>query len=248
MSTKPLIYRILAAFLAIAVLSGCNIFAGGTEPTATVASTQPPASSETAAAPSATLAPTVDQNLANTQAAQTAAANQTLNAPTATTLPPTNTSTDTPAAATSTSTAAPTLPPTLTPVPPTAFPTATLFPWTLTPSSTANGYNCSVTSTTPKSSDSVKVSTNFDWSWVIKNTGVKTWGQHAADVKYVSGTAMQTNGNVYDLPSDVVGGSSVTVTIPMKSPSTAGTYKATWQIVQEGSLVCSMDVSVRVTN
>jgi hypothetical protein len=247
MSFKPVLYKILAAIMIVTILSGCNaVPAPASTPTAAptiIAPTTAPMA--TTAVPTETIAPTVDQNLVSTQAAQTAAANLTLNAPTATPVTPTSTPTATP---TATLTFTP-LPPTLTftPLPPTALPTATLIPWTLTPIATPTGYNCSVTSTTPKSTDTVKVSTDFNWSWVIQNTGIKTWGQHNADLKYVSGTAMQTAGNLFNLTSDVTSGASYTATIAMETPSTAGTYTATWQIVQDSVLVCTLNLSVRVT-
>jgi hypothetical protein len=92
------------------------------------------------------------------------------------------------------------------------------------------------------------VSTAFDWSWVIVNTGIKTWGQHNADLKYISGTGMQTGGNLYNLTTDVASGQSYTATIHMQSPATASTYTAVWQIIQDSVLVCTLNVSVRVVN
>jgi len=105
-----------------------------------------------------------------------------------------------------------------------------------------------VTSTSPTSSQTVKVSTNFNWSWVIKNTGLKLWGHANADLKYISGTAMQSGGSLFDLTADVPPGSSITATIAMLSPSTAGTYSAVWEIIQDSVLVCTLNVSVKVTS
>ena len=251
MSSKPVLYKILAAIMVVTILGGCTSNTAQPVPTATPTTapitapttalitapttvpTTAPTTAPTVAVPTETIAPTLDQNLVNTQSAQTAAANLTLNAPTATPVPPLSTSTSAP---------------TVTRLPPTAFPTATFNPVLLTPSSTPTGYNCSVTSTSPKSTDTVTINTDFNWSWVITNTGIKLWGQHAADLKYISGTAMQTGGSVVNLTSDVAPGASYTATIAMRTPATAGTYTAAWQIVQDGVLVCTLNLSVKVTN
>ena len=247
MSSKPVLYKILAAIMVVTILGGCTSNTAQPVPTATpttapiTAPITAPNTAPTVAVPTETIAPTLDQNLVNTQSAQTAAVNLTLNAPTATPVTPTSTSTATP-------TVTPTITRTVTPLPPTAFPTATFNPVLLTPSSTPSGYNCSVTSTSPKSTDTVTINTDFNWSWVITNTGIKLWGQHAADLKYISGTAMQTGGSVVNLTSDVAPGASYTATIAMRTPATAGTYTAAWQIVQDGVLVCTLNLSVKVTN
>ena len=74
------------------------------------------------------------------------------------------------------------------------------------------------------------------------------WGHSNADLKYISGTAMQTKGSLFDLTADVNGGQSYTATVAMLSPSTAGTYTAVWEIIQDSVLVCTLNLSVRVVN
>ena len=235
MISSPVLYKILAAILLVTLLSGCNAIAG-VVPTSTPLPSPTTAPTAIPALPSATLAPTVDQNLVNTQSAQTATANATLSAPTATLVPPTIIPTVTP-----------TITLAFTPTP-TARPTATFYPYLFTPTNTPTGYACLVTSTTPSSSQTVKVSTNFDWSWVIVNTGIKLWGHANADLKYISGTAMQTGGSLFDLTVDVPPGASYTATIAMLSPATAGTYTSAWEIIQDSVLVCTLNLSVRVIN
>ncbi|HVP21981.1 MAG TPA: NBR1-Ig-like domain-containing protein [Anaerolineaceae bacterium] len=231
MPPKSILFKLFAAIIVLTILGGC------TSPTPQPTATPIPF-------PTATLAPTVDQNLINTQAAQTATAN----APTESPVPPSATPTDTQApTVTLTPSDTATITPTFTSLPPTAFPTWTLSPFTLTPSSTPSGYACTVTSTTPKSTDTVKVSTNFGFTWVIQNTGSKLWGQHNADLKYVSGASMQTK-NLFDFTQDVRPGASYTATVTMNSPATAGTYSATWEIVQDGVVVCTFNLSVKVVN
>jgi hypothetical protein len=233
MNSKLMLNKILAVIMVAIILSSCNLKTAVSVPTA-VATTAPTAI-PTAAAPTDTLAPTIDQNLVNTQAAQTAAASMTLNAPTATSIPPT-----------STFTAVPVITQTFTPLPPTATPTVTYIYVTKTSTPTPIGYACSVISTSPTTA--VVVSTAFNFSWVIKNTGHWLWGHSQADLKWIDGTKMQTAGDLYDLTADVAPNAKYTATIAMLAPSSAGTYTADWQIVQEGALVCSLSLSVKVTN
>ena len=214
--------KFLAVILIAAILVGCTAKA-------------------TTLAPTATTAPTIDQqptiNAVSTQAAQTVIANLTLSAPTATPIPPT----DTPAP-----TATITL--TNTPLPPTARPTATYIPWTATPAYTATlpALNCSVTNTSPKSTDVFQPRGEVDGVWIVTNTGTSAWGHSDTDIKYISGTKMQTKGDLFDMPSDVASGASYTVVVDMLAPDTAGTYKATWAIVQGNLTICTMNLTVVV--
>jgi hypothetical protein len=236
MSSKPMLYKIFAIMLVITVLSGCNLNSALSVPTAV----------PTAAAPTDTLAPTQDQDLLNTQAAETVAAFQTLNVPSET--PVTPTLTETPVTPTSTDTTTPTVTVTatntVTPVPP----TATFAPWTKTPTVTPNGYSCAVVSTTPASTDTVKINTAFNFTWVIQNNGPAMWGMHNADLRFVNGSKMQTGADSYDLTKDVYMGDTYTATVAMKSPSSADTYTAVWTIVQDGVTACTLNLSVKVTN
>jgi hypothetical protein len=239
MNSKSVLYKTLAVIMVVAILSGCNLNKATSIPT-----TAPTAPSNVAA-PTDTVAPAQDQNLINTQAAQTVAAYQTLNVPSATPITPTVV-TATPVTPTSTSTAAPTVTLTFTPLPPTVAATKTLPPVTKTPSVTPNGYACQVISTKPTTA--IKVNANFNWTWVIQNTGTAMWGQHNADLEYVSGKKMQTGADAYDLTKDVAPGATYTATIAMSAPATANTYNATWAIVQDGVTACTLNLSLNVTN
>jgi len=233
MSFTSLLYKIIAVCTLAAVIGGCT--STPTPPPPTTAPTVAATGAATSAAPTTPM-PTIDRAPVLTRAAQTVVAYMTLNAPTVVPVTPTLAATMT---ATMTSTLAPTATATM-------APTATVVYWTVTP--TPGVYSCAVTSTTPSPTTTVKVNTAFNWSWVIQNTGLWAWGQHQADIKFVSGTILQTNGYLFDLPADVPPNASVTVTIAMKTPTSAGTYKASWEIVQEGAVVCTVPVSVNVTN
>lgn len=176
---------------------------------------------------------TIDAAVA--QAIQTLAANQTS---TAAALP------------TSTFTATATLEPTFTFTPAataTPFvPTATWIPYTLTPSSTATpvAYNCELRSTSPAAGTKINVNTNYDAIWVVKNIGTKTWDLGYLDLKYVSGTKMQTVADIFDISQVVAPGEELTLIVDMKTPSTAELYTATWALVMGGTTLCTLPVSI----
>jgi len=220
MKSQQIILKILAVAAVVAILSACSAS---------------PAASTPTAAPTQNLQPTLD--LIRTQAAQTIVANLTLTAPTITPTVPTNTPapTDTPA-------------PSNTPLPPTATSTRTYIPWTATPVYTATlvGYSCSITSVSPASTVSLKLGSDFDGKWVVENTGTQTWYKSGVDIKYISGTKFQAKGDLFDLQSDVAKGDSYTVIIDMLAPSTAGTYQASWALVQDSLSICTLNLEITV--
>jgi cytoskeletal protein RodZ len=206
---------------------------------------------------SATLAPaalpTVDQqptfNFIKTQAAETIAANLTVSAPSITPIIPTNTSvpSDTPE---------PTNPPeptnapepTNTQVPPTAYPTATYIIWTQAPlkTSTPVGFGCTIQEVSPSSTVSFKPGVDFDGRWVVKNTGAESWTNSDVDIKYISGTKFQTDGNLFDLKSTVAKNGTYTFIVDMKAPGDAGTYRTSWAFVRGGQTICSLNLTIVV--
>jgi hypothetical protein len=221
MKSHQMVLKSLLASVLLIVLAGCSLTAS---PTATIA-------------PTLDLQPTLNQ--VATESAQTVVAHLTMTAPTITPTVPTSTPTETYTPTT-----------TYTPLPPTFTPTRTLIPWTSTPvyTATPEPYACSITSTTPASTDSLKVGTDFDGKWVVKNTGTQAWGQTSVDIKYISGTKFQKYGDLFDLKSDVAAGASYTVIVDMLAPTTAGSYNATWALVQDKLTICTMTLTFKVVN
>lgn len=219
MQSHSFVLRLLALTISTAILVGC--------------------ASPTAIAPTA--APTVDLqptlNSVKTQAVQTAIVDLTKNAPTATPVTPTSTATSQP-----TATNTPAF--TATPVPPTKAPTATFAPWTATP--TVGPRTCSVTSVTPKSTDKINVSTDFDATWVIKNIGTQTIVKSETDIKYVSGTKLQKSGDLLDMSTNVAPGDNYTIVVKMASPVDAGTYSTVWAVVLGKDTLCTLNLTVTV--
>jgi hypothetical protein len=222
---KNLSLTIIKIFLLLSCLSllGCNALA-------TVAPT---------AVASPTTAPTVDPQIfastvsaAKTEAVATAYA-QLTEAVTATPLP-----SDTPQV---------TETPTFTPVLPTPTATRTLAPfWTATVIATQADYQCSITSLSPKSGDSITKDADFDLAVTLKNTGAKKWSTDNVDFRYLSGTKFQKKANAIDLPSNVDTGDSIDLVVDMVASTDTGTHDASWGLVNGSTTFCTVNISVKV--
>ncbi len=154
---------------------------------------------------------------------------------------PTNTATFTPLPPTETNTPQPTATkwvPTATKVP-TAKPTATATPW---------DFNCRIIGTSPAAGTKININSDFDMTWKMQNIGAKTWELGYVDLKYLSGTKMQTYHDVFDVPSAVASGGELTMVVDMKTPATAGKYTASWALVMENITLCNLTVDIEATN
>ena len=95
--------------------------------------------------------------------------------------------------------------------------------------------NAAFVSESPASGTSVAVNTSFTETVTMQNTGTTTW---TAGANYYTlnrnpvGTDPFQQGSVYyaTLSSSVAPGGAGTITIPLKSPSSAGSYTETWQM------------------
>jgi hypothetical protein len=139
-----------------------------------------------------------------------------------------------------------TLAPTWTAVPVIIIPTNTFVPVipTKTKTPTPAAYSCSLISTAPASGTKINLNTDFDAAWKVKNTGTKVWEVGYLDLKYVSGTKMQTGADIYDVSTAVAPGGEITVIVDMKAPGTAGKYTASWVLVIEGTTLCTLPVNI----
>ena len=106
-------------------------------------------------------------------------------------------------------------------------------------------YHCSVT-TSPSPYTEFSLGGEFDAKWEIKNTGTEAWDKAAVDYKHYSGTEMQKYGKVFDLPDTVDPDEKITLVIDMIAPNTAGTYTATWAIVNGDTVLCNLPVTIKV--
>lgn len=164
------------------------------------------------------------------------------------TLPPTWTPT---ATSVGTSTPAMILRPSST-LPPTAtqyiLPTGTITPTpTITPGGPTNAnLRCYIDDESPKDDTQFSPNQEFDKRWVIRNNSGETWRADILDVRYLSGTKMQTGKDAYDLPRDINNRESFDITIRMRAPSAAGVYKSVWTISTGSENLCNFTVQIIV--
>lgn len=161
---------------------------------------------------------------------------------------------------TETAQAMPTSTITLTPVPPTEtptpLPTATKWvptatkPSTPKPTYTATpwDYNCRITGTSPAAGTKININSDFDMTWKMQNIGAKTWELGFVDLKYISGTKLQSYADVFDVKSAVASGGELTMVVDMKTPATAGKYTANWALVMDNITLCNLTVDIEATN
>jgi hypothetical protein len=128
------------------------------------------------------------------------------------------------------------LPPTSTPLPTlTPMPTPTLTPMptlTLAPTSTSTPWCIDsaqfLADVTLPNDNVLTAGVTFGKTWQLRNTGTCTWDT-GYRVVFVGGSQMGASSSV-PLTQVVYPNNSVEVTVPMKAPSTPGTYVGQWQM------------------
>lgn len=165
-------------------------------------------------------------------------------------LPPTWTPEQPGAEATQPPRATATLRPSSTPImtnTPYIAPTATPLPtFTPLPSATRADASCYVVAESPVDDTEFQPNQVFTKRWTIRNNSNKTWPASNSDIKFSSGTRMQTGADVYDLPHDVPHNGLVDVTVNMRAPSAANTYTGNWVITSDDGDVCRFFVKIVV--
>lgn len=179
-----------------------------------------------AAATATPVEPTVDLQLLRTQVQQTVVAGLTetaLDMPTNTvTVTPTETATPEP---TATNTLVPTLP---------VYNTPTL------------KSGCAIVSYNPEAGTRIKIGTDFDGRWELKNTGDEKWEAGELAVKYLSGTKFQTKHDAVYSKKDVKPGKTAEFVIDMVAPKDAGRHTASWALMHDDEIICYLYLSINV--
>jgi hypothetical protein len=124
-----------------------------------------------------------------------------------------------------------------------ATPTATA------PPTAAPAAACQLVSQTPPDNSVLAADTDYNFTWVIKNTSTTKWDQSEYDVVFVSSSAggsIHSGPDTYDLPSTIEPGQTVTISGTGKTPINLGPYTETWAIAQGNKIVCPFDVTVQV--
>jgi polar amino acid transport system substrate-binding protein len=117
-------------------------------------------------------------------------------------------------------------------------------PVAVAPTRLPSGNTCEVTITSP--TNFVKVNSAFDAIWSVKNTSGTNWNADSVDYMYISGTEMHEK-SVYDFTQTVNNGASGKIIVDMVSPGAPGQYTTNWAIVSGNTTLCSMSVTVSVT-
>jgi hypothetical protein len=115
---------------------------------------------------------------------------------------------------------------------------------TKTKTPTPAAYACKLVSTSPTSGTKITLNGDFDGAWKVQNVGTKAWEVGYLDLKYVSGTKMQTGADIYDIGTAVAVGGELSLVVDMKAPATAGKYSASWALVMEGVTICTLPVDI----
>jgi hypothetical protein len=110
----------------------------------------------------------------------------------------------------------------------------------------ASNVGCSLTSVSITAPNPMSARYDFDVVWTVKNTGSKDWETNLLDYKYWSGTKMHNYADVYDLPSVVDEGDSITLRVDMTAPSTPGTYTTTWALADGNKVYCYLPLTITV--
>lgn len=104
--------------------------------------------------------------------------------------------------------------------------------------------SCSVSLESP--AGSIKINSSFDTVWIVKNTSGKDWSSDSVDYKFISGAAMHKK-VTYDLPQTIKNGETGKIIVDMVAPGKPGNYSTNWAVVVGAETLCSMGVTVQVT-
>ncbi len=99
----------------------------------------------------------------------------------------------------------------------------------------------SVTPTSP-----ILKGNEFDAVWTVKNISNRTWDLSAVDYAYVSGTRMYKYNARYDMPVTVKPGETVKIVVDMIAPKDAGVYTTNWALMEGGSVLVNLPLTLRV--
>lgn len=131
---------------------------------------------------------------------------------------------------------------------PNATPTGSItYPWRPLPGyQAANG--CDLVALAPDWGREFDKGEDFAASWTFANYGPYTWNKDETDFKYIDGEKMFIPPTilVYDLFKTVLPGERLTITIPMKAPSSTGSFMTSWRLYEGDRFYCQVSIMIRV--
>ncbi|MFH2040675.1 MAG: NBR1-Ig-like domain-containing protein [Chloroflexota bacterium] len=125
---------------------------------------------------------------------------------------------------------------------PTPTPTGTLN----TPTATTTGACTFVSLVPPNNSKFTPGQEYIDFIWIVKNTGTTTWDKTKVSYKFISGQNFNKKGTTVLLTDDIAPGAISTLLDDIVVPTTIGKYTETWALVQDGTTLCSVTLTIEV--
>ncbi len=108
------------------------------------------------------------------------------------------------------------------------------------------GLSCELVGQTPADGSIFDPREQFSAAWTIKNTGVGSWDSTSIDFEYFSGAKTYVGTTAYDLPNDVPVNKSVTISVAMKAPKGAGSYRTVWTLRRGKVDFCHVSLQLNV--
>jgi hypothetical protein len=119
----------------------------------------------------------------------------------------------------------------------------------LSPTSTAvlstADYACETLTKNPGDGAILSPGQNFNWVWIVRNTGTERWDNNSVDVLYFKGDKLHKVKGI-DLPKSVSPGETVSLVIPMQAPDKTGNRSTTWGIKISNRSICQTTLSIKV--
>jgi hypothetical protein len=102
---------------------------------------------------------------------------------------------------------------------------------------------CRILSRYPPAGTEFVGGTTFRATWVVKNTGSKTWPKKGVDVVYQSGADLVDGKPYVDIPAAVGPGGTIQITINMTAPKRSSDYSTRWTLKVGKKEFCSMRIA-----
>jgi len=102
---------------------------------------------------------------------------------------------------------------------------------------------CQILSRYPTEGTEFIGGTTFRATWVVRNTGSKTWPKQGVDVVYQAGADLVDGKPYFDIPTTVGPGGTVQINITMTAPKRSSDYSTRWTLKVGQTEFCSMRIA-----
>jgi hypothetical protein len=104
---------------------------------------------------------------------------------------------------------------------------------------TPKEWDCRIIEKSPPKGTSIKHKSSFYVSWLILNTGTKTWTNNGVDFVYTGGYRNDEK-HIQDLRTTVAPGKSIKLKVLLTAPKTPGDYNVFWSLKVGNTFFCHM--------